>query len=49
MPRPIRVGGSVRFSLVEVPKPVVDDVIVALRGTTLKGKKPKIERERPGR
>ncbi len=35
-----------RFSLVEVPEPVIDDVIAALRGTTLKGRKATIRRER---
>jgi len=35
-----------RFSLVEVPEPVIDDVISALRGTTLKGRKATIRRER---
>ena len=35
-----------RFSLVEVPEPVIDDVITALRGTSLKGRKATIRRER---
>jgi ATP-dependent RNA helicase DeaD len=35
-----------RFSLVEVPDPAADDVIRALRGTTLKGRKATIRRER---
>jgi ATP-dependent RNA helicase DeaD len=34
-----------RFSLVEVPEAAVDGVIEALRGTTIKGRKPKIRRE----
>ncbi|AEM81549.1 DEAD/DEAH box helicase [Streptomyces violaceusniger] len=35
-----------RFSLVEVPASAVDEVIRALRGTTLKGRKPIVRRER---
>jgi ATP-dependent RNA helicase DeaD len=35
-----------RFSLVEVPESSANEVISALRGTTLKGKKPTIRRER---
>jgi ATP-dependent RNA helicase DeaD len=35
-----------RFSLVEVPESAADDVIRALRGTTLKGRKATIRRER---
>jgi ATP-dependent RNA helicase DeaD len=35
-----------RFSLVEVPESVADDVIAALRHTTIKGKKPTVRRER---
>ncbi len=35
-----------RFSLVEVPEPVVDEVISALRRTTIKGKKATVRRER---
>jgi ATP-dependent RNA helicase DeaD len=35
-----------RFSLVEVPERAVDEVIGALRGTTLKGKRPTVRRER---
>jgi ATP-dependent RNA helicase DeaD len=35
-----------RFSLVEVPRSVADDVISALRTTTIKGKKPTVRRER---
>ena len=37
-----------RFALVEVPEAQADMVISALRGTTLKGKKPKIRREGAG-
>jgi ATP-dependent RNA helicase DeaD len=35
-----------RFSLVEVPQSAADDVIVALRGATIKGKRPVVRRER---
>jgi len=35
-----------RFSLVEVPEAAVDEVITALRRTTIKGKKPTVRRER---
>jgi ATP-dependent RNA helicase DeaD len=35
-----------RFSLVEVPEPVADEVIAALRGTTIKGRKATVRRER---
>ncbi len=35
-----------RFSLVEVPEPVADEVISALRGTTIKGRKATVRRER---
>nr|WP_217924209.1 DEAD/DEAH box helicase [Miltoncostaea oceani] len=35
-----------RFSLVEVPVPAADDVIAALRGSTIKGRKVTIRRER---
>jgi ATP-dependent RNA helicase DeaD len=35
-----------RFSLVEVPESAADEVITALRGTTIKGKKPTIRREK---
>jgi ATP-dependent RNA helicase DeaD len=35
-----------RFSLVEVPDDAVDDVIAALRRTTLKGRKVQVRRER---
>lgn len=35
-----------RFTLVEVPDAAADDVIVALRGTAIKGRKPTIRRER---
>jgi ATP-dependent RNA helicase DeaD len=38
-----------RFSLVEVPADVADHVVVALRGTTLKGNRPKIRRDREQR
>ncbi len=37
-----------RFSLVEVPESAVDDVIAALRRTTLKGRKVSARRERDG-
>jgi ATP-dependent RNA helicase DeaD len=35
-----------RFSLVEVPAPAVDDVIAALRASSIKGKKTVVRRER---
>lgn len=35
-----------RFSLVEVPESMVDEVISALRGSTIKGKKATVRRER---
>ncbi|HEY8581662.1 MAG TPA: DEAD/DEAH box helicase [Capillimicrobium sp.] len=35
-----------RFSLVEVPDAAADTVIAALRGTTLKGRRPTVRRER---
>ncbi|MEU6810118.1 DEAD/DEAH box helicase [Streptomyces sp. NPDC046831] len=35
-----------RFSLVEVPESAADDVIRALRGTTIKGRRPTVRRER---
>ncbi|HET9138511.1 DEAD/DEAH box helicase [Actinophytocola sp.] len=35
-----------RFSLVEVPESAVDEVIAALRRTTIKGRKPTVRRER---
>lgn len=35
-----------RFSLVEIPESAVDEVISALRGTTIKGKKATVRRER---
>ena len=38
-----------RFSLVEVPQAAADDVIEALRGTTIKGRKAVVRRERDGR
>jgi ATP-dependent RNA helicase DeaD len=37
---------SDRFALVEVPEAQVDEVIGALRGTTLKGKRPTVRREK---
>jgi ATP-dependent RNA helicase DeaD len=38
-----------RFSLVEVPEAAADDVVRALRGTTVKGRKAQVRRERDGR
>jgi ATP-dependent RNA helicase DeaD len=35
-----------RFALVEVPEASVDEVIAALRGTTLKGRRPTVRREK---
>jgi ATP-dependent RNA helicase DeaD len=35
-----------RFSLVEVPDAAAEEVIRALKGTTIKGKKPTVRRER---
>jgi ATP-dependent RNA helicase DeaD len=35
-----------RFSLVEVPEAAADDVISALRASTIKGRKPTVRRER---
>ncbi len=35
-----------RFSLVEVPEPVADDVITALRSATIKGRQPGVRRDR---
>ncbi|MDH2430194.1 DEAD/DEAH box helicase [Sphaerisporangium sp. TRM90804] len=35
-----------RFSLVEVPDPAAEDVIAALRQSTIKGRKPTVRRER---
>jgi ATP-dependent RNA helicase DeaD len=35
-----------RFSLVEVPEEIVDDIIDALRGTTIKGKRVVVRRDR---
>jgi ATP-dependent RNA helicase DeaD len=35
-----------RFSLVEVPEPAADDVIAALRQTTIKGRRANVRRER---
>ncbi|MEW9534304.1 DEAD/DEAH box helicase [Microbispora sp. NPDC049125] len=37
-----------RFSLVEIPEGAAEDVITALRRTTIKGKKPIIRRDREG-
>jgi ATP-dependent RNA helicase DeaD len=37
---------SDRFSLVEVPAPAADQVIAALRATTLKGRRANVRRER---
>ncbi|GAA1823356.1 DEAD/DEAH box helicase [Planosporangium flavigriseum] len=37
-----------RFSLVEVPESAANDVIAALRGSTIKGKKATVRRERTG-
>jgi ATP-dependent RNA helicase DeaD len=37
-----------RFSLVEVPESAANDVIAALRGSTIKGKKATVRRERSG-
>ncbi len=37
-----------RFSLVEVPLASADDVVVALKGSTIKGRKVTIRREREG-
>jgi ATP-dependent RNA helicase DeaD len=37
-----------RFSLVEVPESAADEVIAALRGTTIKGRKATVRRERDG-
>ncbi|MQA24586.1 MAG: hypothetical protein GEU94_03760, partial [Micromonosporaceae bacterium] len=38
-----------RFSLVEVPEDAADEVIAALRRTTVKGKKATVRRERDQR
>jgi ATP-dependent RNA helicase DeaD len=35
-----------RFSLVEVPESAAEEVITALRQTTIKGRKPTVRRER---
>ena len=35
-----------RFSLVEVPEPMADEVVAALRATTIKGRKANVRRER---
>ncbi|MER7420096.1 DEAD/DEAH box helicase [Micromonospora peucetia] len=37
-----------RFSLVEVPQSVADDVIAGLRGSTIKGRKATVRRDRDG-
>jgi ATP-dependent RNA helicase DeaD len=37
-----------RFSLVEVPRPAAEDVITALRRTTIRGKKVRVRRDREG-
>jgi ATP-dependent RNA helicase DeaD len=37
---------SDRFSLVEVPEAAADEVIAALKGTTIKGRRPTVRRER---
>ena len=37
-----------RFSLVEVPETAADQVVAALRGRTIKGKKTTVRRERFG-
>ena len=36
-----------RFALVEVPDPLADTIIDALRATTIKGRKATVRRERP--
>jgi ATP-dependent RNA helicase DeaD len=38
-----------RFTLVEVPEAAAEEVIAALRGTTIKGRKPTVRRERDDR
>jgi ATP-dependent RNA helicase DeaD len=40
---------SDRFSLVEIPEAAINDVVTALRGTTIKGKKATVRREREDR
>jgi ATP-dependent RNA helicase DeaD len=35
-----------RFTLVEIPEGAVDEVVSALRKTTIKGKKPTVRRDR---
>ena len=37
-----------RFSLVEVPQSAADEVISRLRGTTIKGRKATVRRDREG-
>jgi ATP-dependent RNA helicase DeaD len=48
-----RVVGSIeindRFSIVEVPKDLESEITAALRGTKLRGRKVKIERDRGSR
>jgi ATP-dependent RNA helicase DeaD len=39
---------SDRFSLIEVPEARIDEVIAALRSSTIKGKKATVRRDRPG-
>jgi ATP-dependent RNA helicase DeaD len=52
-----RLGGSEigaieiadRFALVEVPEKAADEVITALRGSTIKGRRTTVRRDREGR
>ncbi|MEU8195086.1 DbpA RNA binding domain-containing protein, partial [Microbispora amethystogenes] len=37
-----------RFTLVEIPDAAVDEVVEALRQTTIKGKRPTVRRDRDG-
>lgn len=37
-----------RYSLVEVPEEIADDVIAALQATTIKGKRVQVRRDRDG-
>jgi ATP-dependent RNA helicase DeaD len=37
-----------KFSMVEVPAEIIDDIITALRGTTIKGKRVMVRRDREG-
>jgi ATP-dependent RNA helicase DeaD len=39
---------SDRFSLIEVPEARIDEVIAALRSSTIKGRKATVRRDRPG-